>query len=216
MSTLDLFGAPAAGEQERLGPQALVLRGFALPFIDELLPAIADIEAASPFRQMQTPGGHTMSAALSNCGELGWVSDTRGYRYSRLDPQSGQPWPTMPASFARLACASAAEAGFKNFEPDACLINRYAPSARMSPHQDKNERDFTAPIVSVSLGMAAVFLFGGLRRTDPAVRVTLYHGDVVVWGGEDRMRYHGIMPVKGAAHPLLGAQRINFTFRKAG
>ena len=216
MSTLDLFGAPIAGEQERLGPQAVVLRGFALPFVDELLPAIADINTVSPFRQMQTPGGYTMSAELSSCGKLGWVSDRQGYRYSHLDPHTGQPWPNMPNHFVQLARQSAAEAGFSHFEPDACLINRYAPGARMSLHQDKNERDFSAPIVSVSLGMAAVFLFGGLQRSDKAVRVTLYHGDVVVWGGTDRMRFHGIMPVQDAAHPLLGAQRINLTFRKAG
>lgn len=216
MSTLDLFGAPAAGEQERLGPQAVVLRGFALPYVDELLVALANITAVSPFRQMQTPGGYTMSAELSSCGELGWVSNRQGYRYSRLDPHSGQPWPNMPDSFAQLARQAAAEAGFTRFEPDACLINRYQPGARMSLHQDKNEQDFSAPIVSVSLGMTAVFLFGGLQRSDKAVRVTLYHGDIAVWGGADRMRFHGVMPVQDAAHPILGAQRINLTFRKAG
>lgn len=216
MTTLDLFGGPAPGERERLGAQAFVLRGFALPFIDELLPAIAGIEAASPFRQMQTPGGHTMSVALTNCGELGWVTDRRGYRYSRIDPQSDRPWPAMPDSFARLARTAAAEAGFPGFEPDACLLNRYLPDSRMSLHQDKNERDFGAPIVSVSLGMTATFLFGGHQRADRAARVALYHGDIVVWGGKDRMRYHGIMPLKGSAHPVLGTQRINFTFRKAG
>ena len=216
MSTLSLFDDMPSETRMALGPQATVLRGYALPFVDALLPAIADIESMSPFRQMQTPGGHTMSVALSNCGELGWMTDRRGYRYSRLDPLSDQPWPAMPASFARLARDAAEQAGFPGFEPDACLLNRYLPGARMSLHQDKNERDFNAPIVSVSLGMSAIFLFGGLQRSDKAARVPLVHGDVVVWGGEDRMRYHGILPLKGSAHALLGEQRINFTFRKAG
>lgn len=213
---LELFDEPVLGRQDRLGPQAAVLRGFALPVVAELLPAIAAIEAASPLRQMRTPGGHTMSVALSNCGALGWVTDERGYRYSRFDPGHGRPWPDMPACFSRLARTAAAEAGFADFEPDACLINRYLPGARMSLHQDKNERDFAAPIVSVSLGMTATFLFGGLQRADRAARVALYHGDVAVWGGADRLRYHGILPLKGTAHALLGEQRINFTFRKAG
>lgn len=216
MSTLSLFDDMPSETRMALGPQATVLRGYALPFVDALLPAITAIEAMSPFRQMQTPGGHTMSVALSNCGELGWVTDRRGYRYSRLDPLSDQPWPAMPASFACLARDAAEQAGFPGFEPDACLLNRYLPGARMSLHQDKNERDFNAPIVSVSLGMSAIFLFGGLQRSDKAARVPLVHGDVVVWGGADRMRYHGILPLKGSAHALLGEQRINFTFRKAG
>jgi len=216
MTTLDLFGG-SEPEPERLGSQAVILRRFATPYVPELLPAISGIEAHSPFRHMVTPGGFTMSVALTNCGHLGWITDRRGYRYSELDPQSGQPWPNMPAVFQRLARDAAAEAGFVGFEPDACLINRYLPGARMSLHQDRNEIDFTAPIVSVSLGATATFLFGGQERSDKVVRTPLYHGDVVVWGGEDRMRFHGVAPLKDQPpHPLLGRQRINFTFRKAG
>lgn len=216
MSTPDLFGGPAPGERERIGPDAWVLRGFALPCADALLAAIASIEAAAPFRQMLTPGGFRMSVALTNCGRLGWTSDRRGYRYSETDPDSGRAWPAMPTAFERLAREAAAAAGFPGFAPDACLINRYQPGTRMSLHQDRNERDFDAPIVSVSLGMAAVFLFGGHRRSDKAARVPLFHGDVAAWGGEDRLRFHGILPIRGEPHPLLGGQRINFTFRKAG
>lgn len=212
----DLFGDPPPGECERMGPRASVLRGFALPYVEALLPAIADIEAVSPFRHMVTPGGFTMSVALTNCGKWGWTTDRRGYRYSSLDPDTGRLWPAMPDVFERLACEAARAAGFEGFTPDACLINRYLPGARLSLHQDKNERDFEAPIVSVSLGMTAVFLFGGHARADKTARVALYHGDVAVWGGEDRLRYHGVMPLKDEPHPLVGSQRINFTFRKAG
>lgn len=157
-----------------------------------------------------------MSVALTNCGELGWVSDRRGYRYAPADPDSQRPWPAMPPVFAQLAREAASEAGFAGFEPDACLINQYRPGSRLSLHQDRNERDFEAPIVSVSLGMTATFLFGGHKRTDKTVKMLLCHGDVVVWGGEDRQRYHAVMPLKDAPHPLFGSQRINFTFRRAG
>ncbi|GAB2475739.1 DNA oxidative demethylase AlkB [Comamonas humi] len=214
MQTPDLFDT--AGDRHRLGPGAVVLRGFALPFVDELLSALAGIEAAAPFRHMVTPGGFTMSVALTNCGVLGWTTDRRGYRYSATDPDSGQPWPAMPAAFARLASEAALAAGFAGFEPDACLVNRYQPGVRLSLHQDKDERDYDAPIVSVSLGMPATFLFGGLARTDPTAKVPLAHGDVVVWGGADRLRYHGVAPLKDTPHPLLGSRRINLTFRKAG
>lgn len=199
-----------------LGPQAMLLRGFALPFMGELLPALDAIEAAAAFRHMETPGGYTMSVALTNCGTLGWCSDKRGYRYTHIDPLTGKPWPEMPAAFLRLAQGAALTAGFSGYLPDACLVNRYLPGSRLSLHQDRNERDFDAPIVSVSLGMSATFLFGGMSRSDRAARVPLHHGDVVVWGGADRLRYHGILPLKGEPHPILGEQRINFTFRKAG
>ncbi|UPG90212.1 DNA oxidative demethylase AlkB [Luteibacter aegosomaticola] len=216
METLDLFGLPAQDPRQDLGPAAVVLRGFALPYVEEVVPAIDVIAARSPFRHMVTPGGFTMSVALTNCGELGWASDRRGYRYTRIDPSTNEPWPSMPESFSRLAYEAAKAAGFENFRPDACLINRYLPGTRLSLHQDKNERDYAAPIVSVSLGMRATFLFGGEERSDPTTKVPLQHGDVVVWGGEDRLRYHGVMPLKDEPHPLLGSQRINFTFRKAG
>lgn len=215
MSTGDLFDEQWASGRERMGVDAVILHGFALPYVQVLLPAIADIEAHSPLRHMVTPGGFTMSVALTNCGEWGWTSDRHGYRYSRLDPDSGQPWQAMPDAFAQLAHEAALAAGIRDFVPDACLINRYRPGSRLSLHQDRNERDLNAPIASVSLGMKATFLFGGHQRTDPTTAFALYHGDVAVWGGQDRLRYHGIAPLKGPPHPLLGTQRINFTFRKA-
>jgi len=216
--TLDLFGDDDTAQQgrEAIGPQSFVLRSFALPYADALLQGVDDVTARSPFRHMDTPGGYTMSVALTNCGRLGWTTDARGYRYARIDPMTGQPWPDLPDAFMRLAQAAAAEAGFPGFTPDACLVNRYEPGSRLSLHQDKNERDYDAPIVSVSLGMPAVFLFGGNDRADKALRVPLFHGDVVVWGGVDRLRYHGVMPMKDLPHPRLGSQRINFTLRKAG
>lgn len=216
--TFALFDDPPREAREPLGPGAFVLPGFALPFVGELLPAIDALTAQAPFRHLVTPGGFTMSVALTNCGALGWTSDRRGYRYSATDPASGLPWPAMPAPFARLAREAAAAAGFDGFVPDACLVNRYAPGARLSLHQDKDELDHGAPIVSVSLGMPATFLFGGHARADKAARVPLVHGDVVVWGGEDRLRYHGVLPLKEEPHPLLarlGPIRINLTFRKA-
>lgn len=216
--TLDLFGGDDPAQQGRvtIGPQSVVLRGFALPTVDALLAGVDDVTAQAPFRHMETPGGYTMSVALTNCGELGWTTDARGYRYSRVDPVSGQPWPAMPQAFRQLAQDAAREAGFPDFAPDACLVNRYEPGSRLSLHQDRNERDFDAPIVSVSLGMPAMFLFGGDGRADRAARVPLFHGDVVVWGGVDRLRFHGVMPLQDLPHPRLGSQRINFTIRKAG
>lgn len=220
-TNLDLFGedgddGAVQGGRVVLGPQSLVLRGFALPMMDALLAGVDAVAAQAPFRHMETPGGYTMSVALTNCGQLGWTSDARGYRYTRTDPLSGQPWPAMPPAFMLLAQAAAAEAGFAGFEPDACLVNRYEPGSRLSLHQDRNERDYGAPIVSVSLGMPAMFLFGGEQRADKASRTPLFHGDVVVWGGVDRLRYHGIVPIKDLPHPRLGSQRINFTIRRAG
>lgn len=214
--TLDLFDDPPREAREPLGPGAFVLPGFALPFADELLSAVKAVAQDAPFRHLVTPGGFTMSVALTNCGALGWTSDRRGYRYSPTDPDTGKPWPAMPESFARLAREAASAAGFDGFAPDACLVNRYEPGARLSLHQDKDEHDYGAPIVSVSLGMPAVFLFGGHERAGKAVRIPLKHGDVVVWGGEDRLRYHGVLPLKDQPHPALGSLRINLTFRKAG
>jgi len=214
METLQLF--EIADQDLRLGSSALVLRGFALPYVEDLLLSIIGIQGASPFRHMVTPGGFTMSVGLTNCGALGWTTDRKGYRYTAVDPDTGEPWPLMPEAFAKLATKAAAAAGFDGFQPDACLINSYRPGSRLSLHQDKNEKDYDAPIVSVSLGMRATFLFGGHKRTDPTIKVSLHHGDVVVWGGPDRLRYHGVMPLKDEPHGLLGSQRINFTFRKAG
>jgi alkylated DNA repair protein (DNA oxidative demethylase) len=214
--TFDLFsGLDSKPWAESLGQGAVVLRGFALNDAVAIQVAIAEVLAAAPFRHMQTPGGFRMSVAMSNCGRYGWVTDTTGYRYAATDPDSDKPWPPLPSLFLRLAAAAAAEAGFADFVPDACLINRYEPGARMSLHQDRDERDLAQPIVSVSLGLPAVFLFGGLKRADPARRIPLNHGDVVVWGGPDRLRYHGVLAVKAGQHPLLGSCRLNLTFRKA-
>ena len=200
---------------ERLAPGAIVLRALATPLGGRLVAALEEVVQRSPFRHMLTPGGHRMSVAMTNCGALGWVSDRAGYRYDGHDPDSARPWAPMPAVFADLASQAAARAGFDGFAPDACLINRYAPGTRLSLHQDKDERDFEAPIVSVSLGLPAVFLFGGLRRADSSLRIPLTHGDVVVWGGSARLRYHGVLPLGHGQHPLTGGYRINLTFRKA-
>lgn len=194
---------------------AVLLRGFAKPAETGLFEALSEIEQQAPFRRMFTPGGHQMSVAMTNCGEAGWVTDSSGYRYDSADPESGKPWPAMPAVFRELAGSAAREAGFAGFAPDACLINRYEPGARMSLHQDRDEQDFAAPIVSVSLGLPATFLFGGPRRSDTPRRYRLAHGDVVVWGGPSRLFFHGIAPLAAGEHALLGRKRINLTFRKA-
>lgn len=193
----------------------MLLRGFARPFEREVMAALREIIAHAPFRRMFTPGGHQMSVAMTNCGNAGWVTDHSGYRYDSIDPNSGQSWPAMPAVLCQLAAQAAAEGGFDGFAPDACLINRYTPGARMSLHQDKDELDFAAPIVSVSLGLPAIFLFGGPKRADKPNRYRLTHGDVVVWGGPSRLFFHGVAPLADGEHALMGRQRINLTFRKA-
>jgi DNA oxidative demethylase len=203
------------GPREELCEGAVILRGFALADEAPILAALQGIVANAPFRHLVTPGGFRMSVAMTNCGTLGWVSDRRGYRYDAIDPDSGRPWPPMPDVFQCLAQEAAAKTGFPEFEPDVCLVNRYEPGARLTLHQDRNEHHFIAPIVSVSLGLPAVFLFGGLRRSDKTQRVHLTHGDVAVWGGPARMRYHGIAPLKAGYHPSTGANRLNLTFRKA-
>jgi DNA oxidative demethylase len=214
----DLFGSPegAAPLAERLGPGTTLLHGLALRQAPAILAEVARIGEQAPLRKMCTPGGLTMSVAMTNCGTLGWVSDRSGYRYATEDPASGRPWPAMPEAFLALARDAAARAGFPGFVPDACLINQYQPGTRLSLHQDRNERDFTAPIVSVSLGLAVVFLLGGLSRAERAGRILLTHGDVLVWGGPDRLRYHGVLPLQTGCHPLVGPFRINLTLRKAG
>ena len=215
--TADLFESVAdvLPPRELMAEGAVLLRGFARPSESELIAALRDTVDQAPFRHMVTPGGHSMSVAMSNCGHLGWVTDRSGYRYDANDPETGKPWPAMPASFYRLAVEAAEQAGFSGFSPDACLVNRYQPGARMSLHQDKDEKDFGAPIVSVSLGLPAVFLFGGLKRTDKPRRFRLEHGDVVVWGGPARLFFHGVAPLADGEHALMGRQRINLTFRRA-
>jgi alkylated DNA repair protein (DNA oxidative demethylase) len=211
--TLELF---ARAPCEQLAAGAWLLRGLAVPHDAALRAALDAVVAAAPLRHMVTPGGLRMSVAMTNCGELGWVSDARGYRYSPLDPESGTAWPALPRVCAELAARAAALAGFAGFAPDACLVNRYEPGSRLTLHQDKDERDFAAPIVSVSLGVSATFLFGGSMRRERPLRVELAHGDVVVWGGPSRLRYHGIAPLKVATHPFAGEARFNLTLRRAG
>jgi alkylated DNA repair protein (DNA oxidative demethylase) len=215
---LPLFeeGDTAPPSTEAFAPGAMLLRGFALPYAQQLLADVERIAAHSPFRHMETPGGFRMSVAITNCGALGWVTDRRGYRYAGLDPLTELPWPQMPDSFHALASSAAAAAGYAGFIADACLVNRYAIGARVTAHQDKNERDFTRPIVSVSLGLPAVFQFGGSERGGRMQRLALTHGDVAVWGGDSRMAYHAVMPIKDGEHPATGNVRINLTMRMAG
>lgn len=211
-----LSGAEERQEStEPLADGAVVLRGFAAAEVTCLVSALHEIAAAAPLRHMVTPGGYRMSAAMTNCGTAGWVTDRKGYRYDRIDPETGQRWPPLPVSFLDLAARAAADAGYPDFVPDACLINRYEPGARLTLHQDKNERDFHAPIVSVSLGLPAVFLFGGLQRSDRPRRLRLTSGDVAVWGGPARMVFHGVAPLADGNDPLTGPYRFNLTFRKA-
>jgi DNA oxidative demethylase len=200
---------------ERIAEDAIVLPGAAEHEAPALLAALQEVVAMAPWRHMLTPGGLRMSVAMTNCGEMGWISDRRGYRYEPLDPESGRAWPPMPPALRRLAVRTAAAAGFEGFDPDACLVNRYAPGTRLSLHQDRNERDLRAPVVSVSLGLPALFLFGGLRRADTAQRIPLTHGDVVVWGGRQRLAFHGVTPLADGEHPLTGRCRINLTLRQA-
>jgi len=202
------------GRVDSIGPGASILRGF-VDADAALIAAVEDVAAAAPFRHMTTPGGRSMSVAMTNCGPFGWVSDARGYRYTAEDPATGQCWPALPSTFRALTCAAATAAGFAAFEPDACLINRYAPGNRIALHQDRDEAEFDAPIVSVSLGLPATFLFGGPRRADRAARYRLEHGDVVVWGGESRLYYHGVAPLAAGTHEALGDVRINLTLRRA-
>lgn len=215
--TADLFEAVpnVRPSREAMAEGAVLLRGFARSFEAELLAALRTIVKQAPFRHLVTPSGHRMSVAMTNCGSVGWVSDDAGYRYDAIDPESGQKWPVMPAVLSRLAADAASAAGFNGFAPEACLINRYVPGAKLSLHQDKDELDFAAPIVSVSLGLPAVFLFGGLKRADKTARRRLEHGDVVVWGGPSRLFFHGVAPLADGEHAVMGRQRINLTFRKA-
>jgi alkylated DNA repair protein (DNA oxidative demethylase) len=212
LRTQPLLPRPAL---ERIADDAVLLPGAASTEAEALLAALEPVIAAAPWRHMITPGGARMSVAMTNCGLVGWVSDRRGYRYDAIDPDSGACWPRMPEALRTLAIRVAALAGFGGFDPDACLVNRYAPGTRLSLHQDRNERDLAAPVVSVSLGLPAVFLFGGLRRADRAQRIALQSGDVVVWGGSQRLAFHGVMPLADGEHPLTGRYRINLTFRKA-
>ncbi len=214
--TADLFEAvpDVRPSREAMAEGAVLLRGFARPFEAGLLPALRAIVKQAPFRHLMTPGGHRMSVAMTNCGSVGWVSDSTGYRYDAIDPETRQPWPAMPTVLRRRAADAASDAGFNGFAPEACLINRYVPGAKLSLHQDKDELDFAAPIVSVSLGLPAIFLFGGAKRADKPNRYRLEHGDVVVWGGPSRLFFHGVAPLADGEHAVMGRHRINLTFRK--
>lgn len=211
----DLFENLASTDPatEIMAEGALLLRGAARSVDKALLAALEAIIARSPFRHMVTPSGYAMSVAMTNCGAAGWVTDRAGYRYAAIDPVLGHPWPPMPDCFSELAARAAARAGYPDFRPDACLINRYEPGARLSLHQDKNERDLALPIVSVSLGLPAIFQFGGLKRSDPVTRYAMRHGDVAVWGGPSRLRFHGVSDLKDGDHAVVGRKRINLTFR---
>ena len=211
----DALPKDAAADREAIGTGAVLLHGFAGESAPRLIEDLAKMVEVAPFRHMVTPGGYRMSVAMTNCGQTGWVSDTKGYRYDGRDPLTGMVWPAMPPAFRQLSVDAANEAGYAGFDADACLINRYEPGARLTLHQDRDERDYHAPIVSVSLGLAAVFLFGGASRKDRPRRMRLESGDVVVWGGASRLAYHGIAPLKDGEHPLTGRCRINLTFRKA-
>ncbi|MBR1171667.1 DNA oxidative demethylase AlkB [Bradyrhizobium liaoningense] len=214
--TGDLFDsvAEAQPQREAIADGAVLLRGFVKPIESGLIDTVRAIVAQSPFRRMTTPGGHQMSVAMTNCGERGWITDHTGYRYDPIDPRTAAPWPAMPPLFCDLARRAAEQGGFERFAPDACLVNRYEPGTRLSLHQDKDELDYSAPIVSVSLGLPATFLFGGLARSDKPRRFRLVHGDVVIWGGASRLAYHGVAPLADGEHPLLGRKRINLTFRR--
>jgi alkylated DNA repair protein (DNA oxidative demethylase) len=214
--TTDLFACfpQVRASREEMAERAVLLRGFVGEDEAELIAALREIVAAAPFRRMFTPGGHQMSVAMTNCGSAGWVTDRTGYRYSPDDPESGRPWPAMPLVLRELADRAAERVGFSGFAPEVCLINRYVPGAKMSLHQDKDELDFGAPIVSVSLGLPAIFMFGGLKRSDKPRRFRLEHGDVAVWGGPSRLFFHGVAPLAEGNHPVMGPQRLNLTFRK--
>jgi alkylated DNA repair protein (DNA oxidative demethylase) len=213
MNTLELFADATTGESLALGPGITLLRAFA--DTSRLMPLVDQLCAVSPFRHLVTPGGQTMSVAMTNCGPLGWVSDRGGYRYSSQDPQTGQRWPEMPREFHELALAAATRGGFPNFVPDACLVNRYSAGSRLTAHRDADEQDFAQPIVSVSLGLPASFAFYGLTRGGKGHSVALHDGDVLVWGGPSRLVYHAVRPVKPGHHPLTGEFRYNLTFRHA-
>ena len=214
MSTKDLFN-DSNGDIQWIADGIALLHGFVIDTAIKLFEEIEHVAEAAPFRHMITPGGYKMSVAMTNCGPVGWTSDHNGYRYERADPTSGYAWPPLPEAFLDIAARAAVTAGYESFAPDVCLINRYTPGARLSLHQDNDEADVTAPIISVSLGLPATFLFGGARRADKAKRISLHHGDVVIWGGPARLFFHGVAPLKDGVHPMAGPFRYNLTLRKA-
>ncbi|MBM3816620.1 MAG: DNA oxidative demethylase AlkB [Actinobacteria bacterium] len=203
----------SATDSVEVAPGVVLFRGAVESAAEALLSEIEQIVAVSPLRRVMTPMGKPMSVEMTNCGSVGWVSDRMGYRYESIDPVTNQPWPTMPALFADAATEFASLAGYRDFVPDVCLINRYSPGSKMGLHQDRDENDFSQPIVSVSLGLPITFKIGGQRRTDPTVSTKLQHGDVVVFGGPARLAFHGVGTLRRGTHPLTGANRYNLTIR---
>lgn len=204
----------AAEEPVRLGEGAFIFPGMALPHAEALLDAARAIARKAPFRHLMTPGGHRMSVAMTACGDWGWNSDRKGYRYTRTQSETGEAWPPIPGSFERLVRQATMAAGFSEAPLQSGLINLYRPGTRLSLHQDRDEEATDVPIVSVSLGVAATFLWGGLTRKDPVRRFRLSHGDVVVWGGPSRLVFHGVAPLARSTHPATGECRVNLTFRR--
>lgn len=198
---------------EEIYPDLFVLANFV--DTNPLMVQVERITKVSPFRKMMTPNGHYTGVALTNCGDFGWTSDRNEYRYSSSDPLNNQPWLAIPESFKALAKNAAHVAGFKDFEPDACLINQYLIGTKLGSHQDKNEKDFSQPIVSVSIGLSAVFQIFGNQRAGQAINYRLYDGDVVVWGNSARLCYHGVRTLSAAELDPTCQQRINITFRKS-
>jgi DNA oxidative demethylase len=216
---VDLFDdlpLPTEDLQTALAPGALLMRGFGRGGDVDILQAVESVIAQAPLRHLQTPGGYTMSIQTTRCGSMGWVSEPGGYRYAASNPGTQQPWPAMPPCLLDFAVRAATEAGYPDFVPDSCMINQYLPGTKLGLHQDRDERDLRAPVVSLSLGLPAIFLFGGLQRAGKTQRYRLAHGDVVVWGGPSRLAFHGVLPVAEGDHALLGRRRVNVTFRKVG
>lgn len=216
--TPGLFDDPKGsteGTRIELAEDAYLLPGLALADAPELHRALLSIAAQSNFRHLVTPGGHRMSVAMTNCGSVGWTTTERGYVYAPKDPATGRAWPPIPPLFETLGQRATQLAGFAPLRANACVVNRYEPGTRLTLHQDKDEQDLTQPIVSVSLGLPAVFLLGGFERSAPTLRRRLEHGDVVVWGGASRLRFHGVLPIEPGSHPVCGPYRYNLTFRAA-
>jgi DNA oxidative demethylase len=199
-----------------LAPGAVLMRAFGRADDVDILQAVESVIAQAPLRHLQTPGGYTMSIQTTRCGSMGWVSEPGGYRYAPSNPSTRAPWPAMPQCLLDFAVRAATEAGYPDFVPDSCMINQYLPGNKLGLHQDRDERDLRAPVVSLSLGLPAIFLFGGLQRTGKTQRYRLAHGDVVVWGGPSRLAFHGVLPVADGDHALVGRRRVNVTFRKVG
>lgn len=214
MDLFDDLPLPIEDLHTTIGPGAVLMRGLGRADDVPLLQALESIIAQAPLRHPQTPGGYTMSIQSTRCGSVGWLSEPGGYRYATINPCTGQPWPPIPPCLMDFAIDAAAQAGYPGFVPDSCLINQYLPGNKLGLHQDRDERDLRAPVVSLSLGLPAVFLFGGLQRTGKTQRYRLAHGDVVVWGGPSRLAFHGVLPLAPGDHALLGQRRLNVTFRR--